>query len=183
MREEVYRLILRATEQAPLLRFGYDYRGVEAFGSPYQLSVSQLGRRCGAVLHQCPSAACHNCCGKEESHVFSDPAQSVAIGEPFREVSSGDATTALDDNDKIQSPPLLRWEPDLADIHGSTDRTSDMDDDWMVRGGKTRYVASGTLQRRPRSPDGLIMAVASVTPLKANSMHAVQAEGEIELDA
>ncbi|EHA22320.1 hypothetical protein ASPNIDRAFT_45088 [Aspergillus niger ATCC 1015] len=118
-----------------------------------------------------------------ESHVFSDPAQSVAIGEPFREVSSGDATTALDDNDKIQSPPLLRWEPDLADIHGSTDRTSDMDDDWMVRGGKTRYVASGTLQRRPRSPDGLIMAVASVTPLKANSMHAVQAEGEIELDA
>ncbi|KAI2832679.1 hypothetical protein CBS63078_5084 [Aspergillus niger] len=135
MREEVYRLILRATEQAPLLRFGYDYRGVEAF-------------------------ACHNCCGKEESHVFSDPAQSVAIGEPFREVSSGDATTALDDNDKIQSPPLLRWEPDLADIHGSTDRTSDMDDDWMVRGGKT-----------------------SVTPLKANFMHAVQAEGEIELDA
>ncbi|RDH20560.1 sure-like protein [Aspergillus niger ATCC 13496] len=79
---------------------------------------------------------------------------------PFREVSSGDTTTALDDNDKIQSPPLLRWEPDLADIHGSTDRTSDMDDDWMVRGGKT-----------------------SVTPLKANFMHAVQAEGEIELDA
>ncbi|GKZ66419.1 hypothetical protein AnigIFM50267_011585 [Aspergillus niger] len=102
---------------------------------------------------------------------------------PFREVSSGDATTALDDNDKIQSPPLLRWEPDLADIHGSTDRTSDMDDDWMVRGGKTRYVASETLQRRPRSADGLIMAVGSVTPLKANFMHAVQAEGEIELDA
>ncbi|GKZ32739.1 hypothetical protein AbraIFM66950_002351 [Aspergillus brasiliensis] len=80
---------------------------------------------------------------------------------PFREVSSsGDATTALDDNDKTQSPPLLRWEPDLTDIHGSMDRTSDMDDDWMVRGGKT-----------------------SVTPLKANFMHAVQAEGEIDLDA
>ncbi|PYI18890.1 sure-like protein [Aspergillus violaceofuscus CBS 115571] len=73
---------------------------------------------------------------------------------PFQVVSpSGDATEQNPD-----SSLLLRWAPDLSDIHGSMDRTSDADDDWAVREGKT-----------------------SVTPLKANFMHAVHCEGEIHL--
>lgn len=56
---------------------------------------------------------------------------------PFQVVlPSGDATTQNAD-----SPLLLRWAPDLSDIHGSMDRTSDADDDWAVREGKTRYVS------------------------------------------
>lgn len=44
----------------------------------------------------------------------------------------------------IYSPLMLRWAPDLAEIHGSADYSSPVDDDWVVRGGNTRCVLSSS---------------------------------------
>ncbi|PYH76161.1 sure-like protein [Aspergillus uvarum CBS 121591] len=88
-------------------------------------------------------------------HSWDDGVELYSVNIPLRSVPSGDRKVVTRNAD---SPLLLRWAPDLSDIHGSMDRTSDADDDWAVREGKT-----------------------SVAPLKANFMHAAQCEGEIHL--
>ncbi|OJJ98919.1 hypothetical protein ASPACDRAFT_44548 [Aspergillus aculeatus ATCC 16872] len=158
----------------------HHYHPYQQEGKPIPIDLVVSGPNLGANATALFSLSSGTIGGAMEAVLWDDGVELYSVNIPLRSVPSGDRKvvyTRIRPNrwlaaspfqvlplsgdtttQNADSPLLLRWAPDLSDIHGSMDRTSDADDDWAVREGKT-----------------------SVTPLKANFMHAAQCEGEIHL--